>query len=108
MSTGDDNPGVAPYETSPSFPSGHSLNSWVILAMVAYLVGCRLNSRAGRTATVVACLTLAIAMGLRRVYLGHHWLTDVLVAGALGSAWLIVVIAAHRLALTVQRHQIGA
>lgn len=96
--------GVPPYESSPSFPSGHSLNSWVIFAMIAYLVVCRLRNRLGRAATVVAAMVLAVAMGMSRVYLGHHWLTDVLVAWALGTAWLIVVITAHRLALTVQRH----
>jgi membrane-associated phospholipid phosphatase len=42
-------------------------------------------------------------MGLSRVYLGHHWLTDVLVAWALGLGWLTVVITAHRLLLTLRK-----
>ena len=30
----------------------------------------------------------AIAMGVSRMFLGHHWLTDVIFAGMLGGAWL--------------------
>jgi len=96
---------VPPYETSASFPSGHSLNGWVILLMAAYLVCCRAEHRRWRIAAVATALVLAVALGLSRVYLGHHWLTDVLVAWTLGSAWLIVVISGHRLALTVVRRR---
>ncbi len=94
---------VAPFETSPSFPSGHTLNSWVILLLIAYLISCRVESRGWRITVTAVAGVLAVAMGLSRVYLGHHWLTDVLVGWTLGSAWLIVVVTGHRLALTMAR-----
>jgi len=99
---------VPPYETSPSFPSGHTLNSWVIFLLTAYLVCCKVEDRRWRVAAVVVAVALAVAMGLSRVYLGHHWLTDVLVGWTIGSAWLIIVVTAHRLALTVTRRKASA
>jgi undecaprenyl-diphosphatase len=88
---------VPPLETSASFPSGHSLNSVVVAGVMAYLVLQRVRRRAARVAVVVAAAIFAVAMGLSRVFLGHHWLTDVLVAWALGLAWLAVVLAGARI-----------
>ena len=31
---------------------------------------------------------LGVGHGLSRVFLGHHWLTDVIFAWLLGAAWL--------------------
>lgn len=95
---------VPPYEYSASFPSGHSLNSAVIAGIVAYLIILRLESARARILTGVAAVLFAATMGLSRVYLGHHWLTDVLGAWALGAAWLSLVITAHRLYLTTRVH----
>ncbi|MCF3138300.1 phosphatase PAP2 family protein [Paenarthrobacter sp. AR 02] len=93
---------IPPYEHSPSFPSGHSLNSLVIAGIVAYLVILRVKTLRARVITVAVAAAFAITMGLSRVYLGHHWLTDVLAAWAIGISWLALVITAHRLYLTVR------
>jgi undecaprenyl-diphosphatase len=96
---------IPPYEYAFSFPSGHTLNSTVIAGMVAYLVARRLTSRVGRALCVVAAVIWAIAMGLSRVFLGHHWLTDVIFAWVIGLAWLALLITAHRIFLIVWRRQ---
>jgi undecaprenyl-diphosphatase len=94
---------VPPYETSGSFPSGHALNSVVIAGLLAYLLVPHLRTWTARVVTVSAAWLFAAAMAVSRVFLGHHWLTDVLVAWTLGLAWLSAVIVAHRLFVTVRR-----
>ena len=93
---------VPPYETTPSFPSGHALNSTVIAGIVAYLVFRRLERRLTRVLAIGIAGLWAVGIGLSRVFLGHHWLTDVMFGWLVGLAWLTVVIVAHRLYLSVR------
>jgi membrane-associated phospholipid phosphatase len=95
---------VPPYESSPSFPSGHALNSTAIAGMVAYLMLLHLERTLSRVLAVVLAGCWAVGIGLSRVFLGHHWLTDVMVGWVLGLAWLALVVTAHRLFLTVRQH----
>ena len=95
---------VPPYETSPSFPSGHALNSTVVIGVLVYLTCLQLKKTSARVAVIAAGLVFVLAMGLSRVFLGHHWMTDVIAAWLLGLAWLGIVILAHRL-FHVIRHR---
>jgi undecaprenyl-diphosphatase len=90
---------VPPYEDSFSFPSGHALNSTVVAGMLAYLVVWLAARALVRWLAVAAALLWAVAMGLSRVFLGHHWLTDVMFAWLFGLAWLALLITVHRLLL---------
>lgn len=99
---------VPPYEYSPSFPSGHTLNAVAVVGIIAYLLVLRRVSTGGRVAIVTGAATFALLVGLSRVYLGHHWFTDVLVGWILGALWLSLIITAHRLYLTVQEHRHAA
>lgn len=93
---------VPPFETSPSFPSGHALNSTVIAGLIAYLIAQHLVTRLARVLTAVAAGVWAVAMGLSRVFLGHHWLTDVMFGWLVGLAWLAVMITSHRVYLSTR------
>ena len=97
---------VPPYEYAYSFPSGHALNSTVIAGIIAYLLVRRLRSSWARVITIACAVVWAVAMGLSRVFLGHHWLTDVVFGWLVGAAWVVLLITAHRLFLTIRRARI--
>ena len=94
---------VPPFEHSPSFPSGHTLNAVVIAGIIAYLLVLRRHHQWSRITIVAVAFAFAVTIAATRVYLGHHWFTDVLAAFCLGLAWLALVITAHRLYLTVRK-----
>lgn len=95
---------LPPFETSPSFPSGHTLNAAVLMAVVAYLAWITVGRRWLRWAVAIVCAGYAAAMGASRVYLGAHWLTDVLAAALIGLAWALAVITAHQIWVRHRHH----
>ena len=96
---------VPPYEDSPSFPSGHTLNTTVVISLVVYLICLQFHAMQVRVTAITAGAIFIIAMGLSRVFLGHHWLTDVMAGWLLGLTWVGVVILAHRLFHLVRRRE---
>ena len=79
-----------------SFPSGHSLGSIVCYGAVllVFLPGVRRRWRTTVTALVVA---LVAAIGISRLLLGVHYISDVLGGWSLGVTWLGLTAAAFEL-----------
>jgi membrane-associated phospholipid phosphatase len=78
-----------------SFPSGHSMDSLVFLIALALVIWRILGVRPGVAAIVVAS-ALSLVIGISRIYLGYHYLTDVVGGFAAGILWLAVVVGAFR------------
>lgn len=79
-----------------SFPSGHTLHYTTFWGFVLYLSLTHIKNRAVRWISAAIITPLILLVGPSRVYLGHHWLTDVLASYLLGSAYLISLIALYR------------
>jgi membrane-associated phospholipid phosphatase len=78
----------------PSFPSGHATASAALATGLAVLAVAALRSSWARVAAVAAAGTFALVVGLTRIYLGAHWLTDVLAGWCTGAAVALVLAAA--------------
>jgi membrane-associated phospholipid phosphatase len=75
-------------ESTFSFPSGHALVSLAVYGAIALVVARRLSTNGRRALLVAAVAVLVIAIGFSRLYLGVHFLSDVLAGYAAGIAWL--------------------
>ncbi len=77
-----------------SFPSGHTTAAVVLYGLLAVFAVRTLQSWRWRVLAVLAALLLIMLIGYSRMYLGVHYLSDVLAAGAEGVAWLTVCLTA--------------
>lgn len=80
-----------------SFPSGHAMVSICFYGMAGYLLYRHLRGRWRLSWIInVAAVTLAIAIGVSRVYLGVHFASDVIAGFSAGGIWLISCIISYK------------
>ena len=76
-----------------SFPSGHAMISAAAYGALAYLAWSRVHTRRGRVELLVGTSAFVALICFSRLYLGVHYLSDVLAGAAGGVFWLAVSIA---------------
>jgi undecaprenyl-diphosphatase len=74
-----------------SFPSGHTVGIGVFTVVLAYLVLSRSGTRTTAVLGFCAALAVSLLVGLSRLYLGYHWLTDVV--ASFGVALAVAAVA---------------
>ena len=80
-----------------SFPSGHVVSYVSLYGFAFFLVYVLFKRSHWRTAALWLCGLLIGLVGVSRIYLGHHWASDVLGGYALGTAYLLILIEIYRL-----------
>jgi undecaprenyl-diphosphatase len=74
--------------TGYSFPSGHTMMASVLYGFVAAYLCAHAQGWRRRVLVVCSASALIALVGFSRIYLGAHYLSDVLAAMAEGLAWL--------------------
>lgn len=73
-----------------SFPSGHSVSSFIFCSILTYLVWKTNWPKAWKWIYTVFLLLLSLAIGLSRIVLNVHFATDVIAGFCLGVMWVIL------------------
>jgi membrane-associated phospholipid phosphatase len=94
-------------ESSYSFPSGHASVSLAVYGTLGFIAARHLGSRRAQIAALAGAAGLVLLIGLSRLYLGVHFLSDVIAGYSIGIAWiaLCVVLLHLRLRLKERRDQ---
>ncbi len=90
-----------------SFPSGHAMTSAAFYFFMTYLVW-QLLGGVWRGVVVLGLLTLVILVGISRIYLQAHYLSDVLAGYVAGFIWADTLIIASQTLAPRRRRRLNA
>ena len=71
----------------PSFPSGHAISAVLCYGLLAYLFTPKMPSLFWKWMLWMGAIFTMAFIGFSRLFLGGHYLTDILAGYALGLAW---------------------
>ena len=81
---------------SSSVPSGHNAGATLFYGFLAAYMVWRMKNSAARALAVLGCALMIALVGFSRIYLGVHFLSDVLAAVSISTVWLVICLIAVR------------
>ena len=88
-----------------AYPSGHVLFFVVFFGFVAYLAWMQLTGWV-RWLSISFCTILIVLIGPSRIFLGEHWVSDVVGSYIIGTFWLINLILLYQMVLHWRRKKL--
>ncbi len=85
-----------------SFPSGHCTHYASFYGYMFYLARRAMPPSALRTAIMATCTSLIALVAPSRVYLGHHWTSDVLAGEIVGLTYLFTLVKVYENVFTAE------
>ena len=91
-------PTVSPLQTLTdySFPSSHSMASFIFFATIAYFAYHFTKDKKLSIIITIICFLLIFLIGISRIYLGVHYPSDVLGGYLAGILWYAIIIVLDR------------
>ncbi|RID84753.1 PAP2 family protein [Peribacillus asahii] len=81
---------------SYSFPSGHTMVGLVFYVLLAYFITKEIKSGAAKWWISVVVVVLMLVMGVSRIAVNAHFMSDVIAGYALGAVWSLICIYVFR------------
>jgi undecaprenyl-diphosphatase len=80
------------FEADYSFPSVHALMATVFFTLIIYIFISRIKSLVIRELAIAGAVVLILLVSVSRLYLGVHWLSDIVAGISFGLFWSTLMI----------------
>ncbi|HUP65657.1 MAG TPA: phosphatase PAP2 family protein [Thermoanaerobaculia bacterium] len=78
-----------------SFPSGHAMGATIVFGALAYLAVRHYRTWKARSGALAAAAATIAAICVSRIYLGVHWISDIIAGVSSGAVWVLATTLAY-------------